>query len=303
MFFAIFGFLVILQKTIRREVLFHGVGLHTGKHATVKLKPAPRDTGIVFYRMDRGALIRANITSVTDTAFATTIGFNGVKIKTVEHLLSVVSALGINNLFIEVDGPEIPIMDGSSTNLAGLILDAGVAKQGKEMPVMKIRRPVVYEDAHARIVALPYEGRRISYYIHFDHHLLGEQELTIDITEKAFITEVAPARTFGFLKDVETLRANGLAKGGSLENAVIVGDTGILNATGLRFKDEFVRHKILDAIGDLALLGFPIEGHIVLEKAGHTANINFLRKLLNSVDGYLLMSEVGYAHRQTVSYS
>lgn len=294
---------MIHQKTIRREVLFHGVGLHTGKHATVKLKPAPRDTGIVFYRMDRGALIRANITSVTDTAFATTVGFNGVKIRTVEHLLSAVSALGINNLFIEVDGPEIPIMDGSSTNLAGLILDGGVAKQGKEMPVMKITRPVVYEDAHARIVALPYEGRRISYYIHFDHHLLGEQELTMNITEKAFITEVAPARTFGFLKDVETLRANGLAKGGSLENAVIVGDTGILNATGLRFKDEFVRHKILDAIGDLALLGFPIEGHIVLEKAGHTANINFLRKLLNSVDGYLLMSEVGYSHRQTVCYS
>jgi UDP-3-O-[3-hydroxymyristoyl] N-acetylglucosamine deacetylase len=294
---------VILQKTIRREVIFHGIGLHTGKYATVRLKPAPRDTGIVFYRMDRGALIRANITSVTDTAFATTIGFDGVKVRTVEHLLAAASGLGINNLFVEVDGPEIPIMDGSSTNLVELILDAGIGKQGKEMPVMKITRPVVYEDSHSRIIALPYEGRRISYYINFNHHLLGEQELTVDISEKTFLGDIAPARTFGFLRDVETLRANGLARGGSLENAVIVGDTGILNATGLRFNDEFVRHKILDAIGDFALLGFPIEGHIVLEKAGHTANIKFLRKLLNSVDGYLLLSEVGYSHRQVLSYS
>lgn len=294
---------MILQKTIRREVIFHGIGLHTGKYATVRLKPAPRDTGIVFYRMDRGALIRANITSVTDTAFATTIGFDGVKVRTVEHLLAAASGLGINNLFVEVDGPEIPIMDGSSTNLVELILDAGIGKQGKEMPVMKITRPVVYEDSHSRIIALPYEGRRISYYINFNHHLLGEQELTVDISEKTFLGDIAPARTFGFLRDVETLRANGLARGGSLENAVIVGDTGILNATGLRFNDEFVRHKILDAIGDFALLGFPIEGHIVLEKAGHTANIKFLRKLLNSVDGYLLLSEVGYSHRQVLSYS
>lgn len=294
---------MILQKTIRREVIFHGIGLHTGKYATVRLKPAPRDTGIVFYRMDRGALIRANITSVTDTAFATTIGFDGVKVRTVEHLLAAASGLGINNLFVEVDGPEIPIMDGSSTNLVELILEAGIGKQGKEMPVMKITRPVVYEDSHSRIIALPYEGRRISYYINFNHHLLGEQELTVDISEKTFLGDIAPARTFGFLRDVETLRANGLARGGSLENAVIVGDTGILNATGLRFNDEFVRHKILDAIGDFALLGFPIEGHIVLEKAGHTANIKFLRKLLNSVDGYLLLSEVGYSHRQVLSYS
>src|SRR5512143_505186 len=127
-----------LQRTIKREVFFHGIGLHTGKYATVRLKPAPRDTGIVFYRMDRGALIRANITSVTDTAFATTVGFDGVKIRTVEHLLAAASGLGINNLFVEVDGPEIPIMDGSSTNLVELILDAGIGKQGKEMPVMKI---------------------------------------------------------------------------------------------------------------------------------------------------------------------
>lgn len=292
-----------LQRTIRREVVFQGIGLHTGRYATVRLKPAPRDTGIVFCRIDRGAIIRANITSVTDTAYATTIGFGGVKIRTVEHLLATVSGLGINNLFVEVQGPEIPILDGSSTNLVDMVLDAGISKQGKEMPIMRITQPVEYEDAHARIIGVPFEGRRITYYIHFNHHLLGEQELTIELDEKTFVKDIAPARTFGFLRDVETLRANGLARGGSLDNAVIIGDDGILNSSGLRYGDEFVRHKILDAVGDLALLGFPIEGHITLEKAGHTANIRFLRKLLASIDGYTLLSEVGHSHRQVLAYS
>src|SRR5208283_344951 len=267
-----------LQRTLKKQVLFRGIGLHTGKHTTVRLKPAPRDTGIVFYRTDKGALIRASIASVGETAFATTIGLNGVRIKTVEHLLAAASGLGIDNLVIEVDGPEVPILDGSSTHLVEMILEAGIAKQGKERPVMKITRPLVYKDAHARITALPYEGTRISYYIQFNHQLLGEQEYSLELTEENFIREIAPARTFGFLKDVETLRANGLVKVGSFDNAVIIGEQGVLNATGLRFHDEFVRHKILDAIGDLSLIGFPIEGHVLLEKAGHTANINFLRK-------------------------
>jgi UDP-3-O-[3-hydroxymyristoyl] N-acetylglucosamine deacetylase len=297
-----------LQRTIKKEVTFHGIGLHTGKYATVKLKPASRDTGMVFYRVDKGAIIRANITSVVDTAFATTIGFvNGsdvVKVKTVEHLLAAAAGLGIDNLIVEVDGPEIPILDGSSTKLAGIILEAGIAKQGKKMPFIKIAKPVVYEDAYSRIVALPYDGMRISYYINFGHRMLGRQELTVDIDEKTFVQEIAPARTFGFLSDVEKLRANGLAKGGSLDNAVIVGDDGILNAAGLRFEDEFVRHKVLDSIGDLSLIGFPIHGHIMLEKAGHTANINFLKKLITSTDSYsIISSEVDHLPYHVLNYS
>ncbi|MGO9612962.1 MAG: UDP-3-O-acyl-N-acetylglucosamine deacetylase [Dissulfurispiraceae bacterium] len=290
-----------LQRTLKKQVLFRGIGLHTGKHTTVKLKPAPRDTGIVFYRTDKGALIRASIASVGETAFATTIGLNGVRIKTVEHLLAAASGLGIDNMVIEVDGPEVPILDGSSTHLVEMILEAGIAKQGKERPVLKITRPLMYKDAHARITALPYEGMRISYYIQFNHQLLGEQEYSLELTEENFIREIAPARTFGFLQDVETLRANGLAKGGSFDNAVIIGEQGVLNATGLRFHDEFVRHKILDAIGDLSLIGFPIEGHVILEKAGHTANINFLRKLHSAIDCYEVISQSSSLNQHALS--
>lgn len=297
-----------LQRTIKRDITFHGIGLHTGRHTTVKLKPASRDTGIVFCRIDKGAIIRANITSVVDTAFATTIGFvNGadtIKIKTVEHLLAAAAGLGIDNLIVEVDGPEIPILDGSSTKLVSIILEAGIAKQGKKRPFLKIMKPVIYEDAHARIVALPYDGTRISYYINFGHHMLGQQELSLEVSEESFVKEIAPARTFGFLSDVEKLRANGLAKGGSLDNAVIVGDNGILNTTGLRFEDEFVRHKLLDSIGDLSLIGFPIQGHVMLQKAGHTANINFLRKLVSAADSYrLVLGALDHLPQQVLSYS
>jgi UDP-3-O-[3-hydroxymyristoyl] N-acetylglucosamine deacetylase len=291
-----------LQRTIKKEITFQGIGLHTGKFATVRLKPAPRDTGVVFYRIDKGAIIKANIASVIDTAFATTIGYEGVKIKTVEHLLAAAAGLGIDNLFIEVDGPEIPILDGSSTELTGLILNAGIAKQGKKMPFIRIIKPVVYEDSHARVVALPFDGLRISFSINFNHHCLGHQELTLDMNESVFVKEIAPARTFGFLRDVEMLRANGLAKGGSLDNAVVVGDEGILNTAGLRFSDEFVRHKILDTVGDMSLIGFPIQGHIMFEKAGHTANLKFLKKLLYSTDCYTLVSEVDHMEHHVLNY-
>ncbi|HWR88869.1 MAG TPA: UDP-3-O-acyl-N-acetylglucosamine deacetylase [Dissulfurispiraceae bacterium] len=292
-----------LQRTIKKEITFGGIGLHTGKYATVRLKPAPVDTGVIFFRSDKNALMRSSVNYVVDTAFATTIGFNGVKIRTVEHLLAALSGLGIDNIIIEVDGPEIPILDGSSTHLVGIILDAGIAKQGKKLPYVKILRPVVYEDAHSRILALPCETTRISCYINFHDNLIGQQEMTIDLDENSFISELAPARTFGFLRDVEKLRAKGLARGGSLDNAVIVGDNGIINKSGLRFNDEFVRHKILDSIGDISLLGFPIQGHIIFEKSGHTANINFLKKLFASIDCYQLVSDVDHLSRHVSNYS
>ncbi len=280
-----------LQRTISKEVYFEGKGLHTGKYSFVRLRPAPVDTGIIFYREDKATLIKANVFSVVETSFATTLGLNGVKIKTVEHLLAAIAGLGIDNLFVDIEGPEIPILDGSSTLLSGLILKAGITKQGKNKQFFRIKKPVVYEDAHSKIIALPHNRYCISYYIQFNHKLLGQQELSLEINERDFITEIAPARTFGFLKDVEKLRTNGLAKGGSLKNAVVIGDEGVLNPEGLRFPDEFVRHKILDSMGDFLLAGYPIQGHIILERAGHTSNINFLKKLLSSPDSFELISE------------
>lgn len=291
-----------LQRTLKREATFSGIGLHTGRPATVRLKPASRDAGIVFYRVDKGALIRRNLHSVLDTSFATTLGYDGIRIRTVEHLLAATAGLGIDNLLIEVDGPEIPILDGSATGLVSLMLEAGIAKQGKRASFLTITQPVFYEDAHAKIAALPHDGLRISFSIHFGHHVLGHQELTLDIDEQTFAAEIAPARTFGFLRDVEMLRANGLAQGGSLDNAVVIGDEGILNASGLRFPDEFVRHKILDTLGDFSILGLPLRGHFLLDKAGHTANFRFLKKLAAAADCYRIASDVDLSETRVLHY-
>ena len=280
------------QRTLKQETSFEGIGLHTGRYAKVRLKPAPRDTGIIFTRRDKDIALKASIGSVSDTAFSTTLGYDGVKIRTVEHILAAFSGLGIDNLIVEVNGPEIPILDGSSIELISLILNSGIAKQGKKRPFLRITNPVFFADGQAEISAFPYDGRRITYRIHFNHHLLGEQNLSLEISEENFVKEIAPARTFGFLKDVEYLKANGFAKGGSLENAIILGSDGILNASGLRFKDEFVRHKMLDLIGDFSLIGFPIYGHIIANKSGHTANLKFLKKLISYQNCWEIVSEI-----------
>ena len=280
------------QRTLKQETSFEGIGLHTGRYAKVRLKPAPRDTGIIFTRRDKDIALKASMGSVSDTAFSTTIGYDGVKIRTVEHILAAFSGLGIDNLIVEVNGPEIPILDGSSIELISLILNSGIAKQGKKRPFLRITNPVFFADGQAEIAAFPYDGRRITYRIHFNHHLLGEQNLSLEISEENFVKEIAPARTFGFLKDVEYLKANGFAKGGSLENAIILGSDGILNASGLRFKDEFVRHKMLDLIGDFSLIGFPIYGHIIANKSGHTANLKFLKKLISYQNCWEIVSEI-----------
>ncbi len=279
------------QRTIKNEVSFEGIGLHTGRHARVTLKPAARDNGITFIRSDKGTVIKAHVGSVIDTAFATTIGQDGAKIRTVEHIMAALAGLGIDNILVDVDGPEIPILDGSSTELISIILKAGIAKQGKKRPYLRIKRPVIFDDGNSKVAALPYEGRRITYSIFFNHYGFGEQRLSIEINEETFAREIAPARTFGFLKDIEYLRTNGLAKGGSLENAIILGENGVLNSSGLRFKDEFVRHKVLDSIGDLAILGFPIYGHIIANKSGHSTNIKFLKKLLAFPEAWDLILE------------
>jgi UDP-3-O-[3-hydroxymyristoyl] N-acetylglucosamine deacetylase len=279
------------QRTIKNEVTFEGIGLHTGRNARVTLKPAARDTGVIFVRTDKNASIKANVGSVIDTAFATTIGHNGVKIRTVEHMLAALAGLGIDNIYVEVNGPEVPILDGSSTEIISVILKAGIAKQGKKRPYLRIKRPILFDDGHSTVAALPYSGRRITYSIFFNHYGFGEQRLSLDINEETFVREIASARTFGFLKDIEFLRTNGLAKGGSLDNAIVLGENGVLNSSGLRFKDEFVRHKVLDSIGDLSLIGFPIYGHIIASKSGHSTNVKFLKKLLSVPEAWDIILE------------
>lgn len=279
-----------LQRTLKKELLFEGAGLHTGEVVVMKLKPAPKDSGIVFYRSDKGEFINATVNAVSDTAFATTLGSNGTRIKTVEHILAAVSGLGIDNLVIEVSGPEVPILDGSSADFVNEIVRCGIAKQPSGRPYVKVIKPVLFKEGETEISALPYNGRRITCQIQFDHPLLGCQELSVELEDGSFVKELAPARTFGFLRDVEYLRAEGLAKGGSLENAVILSETGMLNTSGLRFKDEFVRHKMLDFIGDLSLIGFPIFGHIVACRSGHTSNLRFVKKFLSCPDCWQMVS-------------
>ncbi|MBF0608398.1 MAG: UDP-3-O-acyl-N-acetylglucosamine deacetylase [Candidatus Magnetobacterium sp. LHC-1] len=338
------------QRTIKRDVSFEGVGLHTGAHCRVHIRQAPIDNGIVFHKVGRLGLsanwlgkqrldrlsrldklsrlgrlsgyksdvnaqeggycegrdmsLVARVSSVVDTAFATTLGNGREVVRTVEHLLAVLSALSIDNVDIAVEGSEIPILDGSAKEIAELVLDAGIKKQRKKMPFIKILSPIKLEDKHSSVAMYPYEGRKITFRLFFDDHFLGEQYLSIDLNADTFIEGIAPARTFGFLKDVEYIRANGLAKGGSLDNAVIFTEDSVVNESGLRFEDECVRHKILDSIGDFSLFGFPIEGHIVADKSGHTTNVKFLKKLMTSPECWEIVAEEVQSSRYPVlSYS
>lgn len=277
------------QRTIKREVSLSGVGVHTGKVINLRLIPAPRDTGIVFHRIDKSISIRAKLPFVVDTSFATTIGIDGARVRTVEHLLASLFALAITNLIIEIDGPEVPILDGSAMFFTQALLDAGLAKQGKSKPELKITKPLYYEESRSKVIAKPYRGFKITYKIFYEHPLILEQTFSVEINEQTFIKEIAPARTFGFLKDIQYLLKNGYARGGSLENAVVLDEKGVLNGS-LRFRDEFVRHKILDAIGDLSLLGYPLQGHFIFEKGGHSAHINFLKFLIET-GSYVLEEE------------
>ncbi len=270
-----------LQNTIKKEIYISGQGLHSGKKINMKLMPAPCDTGIVFIRTDRAnTRIKASLKSVSDTTFATTISSDGVKIGTIEHLMAAFAGLSIDNVYAEIDGSEVPIMDGSSLHFVSKLMETGIVKQAKTMSYIKILEPVVVTEGSRQIAVTPYEGTRITYRLFYTHPAFGEQRLGVDISEMRFINEIAPARTFGFLKDVEILRSRGLARGGSLDNAIVLGDKEVINGSKLRFKDEFVRHKILDAIGDMSLLGAPICGHIIANKSGHGLHIKLLRKIL-----------------------
>jgi UDP-3-O-[3-hydroxymyristoyl] N-acetylglucosamine deacetylase len=251
------------------------------------LRPAPADTGIVFRRVDLGVDIPATVAHVTGIQYATVLGKDGATVETVEHLLAALTSLGIDNVYVELNQREVPIMDGSSAPFLYLLHEAGVKRLSAVRKYLKVLRPVTVSSGDKRVAVYPSDHFKISYTISFDHPLLRHQSRTARITEQSFAEDLAPARTFGFLKEVEWLRQQGLALGGSLDNAIVIGDTGVLNA--LRFEDEFVRHKILDAIGDLSLLGRPLLGHVVAHRAGHALHTSLAARLLEEPDAWCLV--------------
>lgn len=282
--------MIRFQRTIKKAINCEGIGLHSGKPATMTIKPAPEDTGIVFIRTDlQGREVAAAARNIGATSYATTITENGATVQTVEHLLSAFAGFHIDNVFVEIDGDEVPIMDGSARPFMRLFADAGIENQDRIQPMLKILRPVFVRDGNKQIAIWPADSTSISYFIDFNHPMLRQQSMQYAASEESYLREIAAARTFGFMSDVKALQANGLAKGASMDNAVALGDESVLNKEGLRYKDEFVRHKILDLIGDFALVGMPVIGHIVAHKSGHALNAQMVGKLLNNPQDWIMI--------------
>jgi UDP-3-O-[3-hydroxymyristoyl] N-acetylglucosamine deacetylase len=282
---------MICQTTIARPTAISGIGLHTGQRINMTLRPADAGVGIVFHRQmgDRKVSIEATSANVVDTRLATVIANGDARVSTVEHLLAALAAYGVDNLHIDIDGPEVPIMDGSSAPFVSVIEEAGLTRHSTSRKILAIRKPVSVIDGEKRVSIIPSRFFRITFDIAFQHPCIALQKRSVKVTPSSFRKDLAPARTFGFLKDVEMLKAAGLARGGSLENAIVVDDEKILNPEGLRFQDEFVRHKILDAIGDLSLIGYPILGHVRAFKAGHEVNHLLVEKILDTPDSWQLL--------------
>ena len=280
------------QQTIRRSTSCAGIGLHSGRKVTLSLKPAPANFGVRFRRSDLdGFEVPATVEHLGGINYATGLTRDAVRIDTVEHLMAALASLGIDNAIVELNSPEVPIMDGSAAPFIYLIQEAGVKPLPATRRFMKILRPIALSHGDKRIALYPSDHFKVTYSIAYDHPLLRQQSRTIRVTESVFIDDIAPARTFTFLKEVEQLRQHGLALGGSLENAVVIGETGVLN-NALRFTDEFVRHKILDAIGDLALLGHPVIGHLVAHRGGHALHTAFAAQVMAERDSWTLVDGV-----------
>jgi UDP-3-O-[3-hydroxymyristoyl] N-acetylglucosamine deacetylase len=276
------------QRTLQRTASIDGVGLHSGQPVTLRLIPAPVDHGLVFVRTDLPdkPVIPVRSEYVVDTSLATTLGIGKARVATVEHLLAALSGLGIDNLRIEIDGPEVPIVDGSAEPFARLIGEVGIRAQDEFKQFIVIKRSVTVFDGDKHATFSPARRFRIDCTIDFKHPLISDQQFTLEFSDHSFVREVARARTFGFLRDVDRLRQMGLARGGSLENAVVVDDFSILNPEGLRFPDEFVRHKLLDALGDVSLLGRPVIGALTAYKTGHALNQRLVAKVLSDPSNY-----------------
>jgi len=269
-------FTMMKQQTIKNIIEFSGVGLHTGCQVRGRIMPSCADTGITFFRRDlQGApAIRATSSNVISTSYATTLGARGATVSTIEHIMAAFYGMGVDNAIVEIDGPEVPILDGSSVEFVSMIESSGLATLSAPRRYIVIKKPIKVIEDDKYIFLLPTEEAELSinYSIDFSHPFLSKQSFSRLFTKDVFRKELGSARTFGFLKDVEMLRANGLAKGGSLENAIVISDTEILNEGGLRYPDEFVRHKVLDLMGDIALVGAPIRGKIIAYRSGHALN-------------------------------
>ena len=279
------------QQTIKRSIACHGIGIHSGRPAHLVIHPAPANSGLNFVRTDLpGApVIPARSSRVADSNLATTLGNSDAYVSTVEHLLAALAGLNIDNARIEVSGPELPILDGSAAPFTVLLQKAGIKALRWPRAFFQMQKPLEIFDGDKYIGIEPAKECKLTYQIDFPHPAIGRQQLTFQPQAKAFCREIAPARTFGFLQDVQRLQANGQALGGSLENAIVLDPQGVLNPEGLRFADEFVRHKILDLIGDLALLGWPIIGHIRVSKGSHALHQKFMQTLLQQQETWRLL--------------
>lgn len=271
------------QRTLKQEIECSGIGLHSGRKVLLRLLPAPPDAGIVFRRKDLGgAEIPAQATCVHRVDFATSLTYQGAEVKTVEHLLGALFGMGIDNATAELDAAEVPILDGSSAPFVHLLKEAGAVNQNRTRRYLRVLKPMEVSEPGRWIKVLPAEDLRVTYTIQFPHPLIRQQTLTIPVNEATFEDQVAPARTFGFMRDVEALRVRGLTLGGSLDNAVVLSESGILNPH-LRFPNEFVRHKILDVLGDLSLAGFPLKAHVLVHKGGHRLHAEMAKLLRTSL--------------------
>lgn len=285
---------MIKQRTLKNVIRATGVGLHTGEKVYLTLRPAPPDSGIIFRRVDTPRLIevRACPENVTDTRLSTTLEHDGARVSTVEHLMSAFAGLGIDNAYVDLTAAEVPIMDGSAGPFVFLIQSAGVDEQAVPKRFIRIRKTVEIEDGDKWVRFEPWDGFKVSFAIDFDHPIFrnSTQHACIDFSTTSFVKEISRARTFGFMRQLEALQQDGLARGGGLDNAIVMDDFRILNEDGLRYEDEFVKHKILDAIGDLYLLGHPLIGAFSACKSGHALNNRLLRALVADAEAWELVS-------------
>jgi UDP-3-O-[3-hydroxymyristoyl] N-acetylglucosamine deacetylase len=280
------------QRTIKKEVQVVGIGLHSGSPVTMKLKPADDDYGIVFVRSDVGVSIPLTPENVVDTRMATVLGKGEVQISTIEHLLSAISAFGIDNLIVDVNADEIPIMDGSSASFCMLLQETGVITQKNNKKILMLKKPIEIRDGDKFVRLTPSDKNELHFEIRFDHPVIQNQEYDFVFTKSNYLKEISRARTFGFLKEVQYLRSIGKARGGSLDNAVVLDEKKVLNTEGLRFQDEFVRHKILDAIGDMMLLGMPFFARYESFAGSHHLNFRLTKAVLEDKEAYEVV-EIG----------
>ncbi len=285
---------MLKQRTLKTLIRATGVGLHSGVKVTIVLRPAAPDSGIVFRRVDLPVPvdIKADPQSVGDTRLASCLECDGVKIATIEHLMSALAGLGIDNLYVDVDAPELPIMDGSAAPFVFLLQSAGIEEQNAAKRFLRVRKTVEVKEGDKWARLEPYDGFRLAFSIAFSHPAVAQSGTTVsvDFAENSYVREVARARTFGFMQDVEFMRDQGLALGGSLENAIVMDEYRVLNNDGLRFADEFAKHKLLDAIGDLYIVGHPLLASFTAHKSGHALNNTLLRALLADASAWELVS-------------